>query len=155
METGVSIGSRFLTENERALVSEVREPIVRTPKMALIFDLPIEGTDQVIKFINIHGINFVRYTTFIRHIKQILNEIANYNGPLVFFFLQVILMIGQERKLRSSPSYLRVIICGKFLLVRNLIYGQSIISLFVGWRWSMQRFSRTLKDQIINLLLLS
>lgn len=83
-DTGVSSGSLFLTENHKALASKVKEPLSRTSKMALIFDLPIDESDQVIKFINIHGINFVGAKKFEKHIKQVLKEVETYEGPLVF-----------------------------------------------------------------------
>ena len=84
MGTGVSGGFLFETKNAVALESPSTEPFVRTPKMSLFFDIPIAGSKQVIKVITIHALNFVRSKTFAKHIAQVLKQVEDHNGPLIF-----------------------------------------------------------------------
>lgn len=81
---GVSIGSSFSIENNFTLKSPLREPLINTPKMALFFDIPIANSNQVIKVVNIHALNFVTAKSFEKHIEQALQRVQDHNGPLIF-----------------------------------------------------------------------
>jgi len=64
--------------------SEHREPLVATPKVALIAEYPLAGYEQTLLTINIHGINFVRTHKFAAQLQQIEAAIEHHTGPIVF-----------------------------------------------------------------------
>lgn len=81
--TGVQTGARYLTSSALPLRSPVVEPIVRTPKMILVTEHPIEGREETLLVANIHAINFVLNSTFQRHLDQLEGAIENHVGPMI------------------------------------------------------------------------
>lgn len=61
-----------------------REPLLATPKVALIAEYRLAGVEQTLLTINIHGINFVRSHKFDAQLKQIEEAIAHHPGPIIF-----------------------------------------------------------------------
>lgn len=66
------------------LHSEHKEPLISTPKVALITEYPLAGFDQTLLTINIHSINFVRSYKFAAQLKQVAAAIAHHPGPIIF-----------------------------------------------------------------------
>ena len=64
--------------------SEHREPLLATPKVALIAEYPLAGTESTLLTINIHGINFVRSHKFAVQLRQIEAAIVHHLGPIIF-----------------------------------------------------------------------
>lgn len=64
--------------------SEHREPLIATPKVALIAEYALSGYGQTLLTINIHGINFVRSHKFAAQLRQIEAAIAHHPGPIIF-----------------------------------------------------------------------
>ena len=81
--TGLTTGSRFYVKGSEALASPVREPIARTPKLSMISEIPIEGTDQSLMVVNIHAINFVRPSRFYMQLEMLIRKLEKHNGPLI------------------------------------------------------------------------
>lgn len=81
--TGVSTGSKAKPLREEVLLSPSREPLLSTPKTALISEFAIENRPQTLLVANIHAINFVKTSSFIAHIEQVIAKIKNHQGPLI------------------------------------------------------------------------
>jgi endonuclease/exonuclease/phosphatase (EEP) superfamily protein YafD len=81
--TGSMIGSRV--EPTYVLVKHTTdyEPAVNTPKATTFAKYPIEGHDQELLAITVHGINLTNYGTFQRHMDQIKAEILKHEGPIL------------------------------------------------------------------------
>lgn len=64
--------------------SKVREPVINTPKMAMITTYPIEGRSETLMAINIHAINFVTALELSVQLFDLANYIEKHKGPVVF-----------------------------------------------------------------------
>lgn len=82
-KTGVVTVSKYKSYDANAMRSRVREPFIRTPKLALATRYRLED-GRLISFINIHAINFVRKKKFKDQLKQVVEYIKEQNGPIVF-----------------------------------------------------------------------
>ncbi len=83
-ETGVVTGSSAKPVNTRWLRSPGREPLVQSPKMTILSEFDIIGSDENLLVANIHGINFVTNGTFYDHVTQVVMAIEKHKGPLIF-----------------------------------------------------------------------
>jgi endonuclease/exonuclease/phosphatase (EEP) superfamily protein YafD len=85
--TGVSTGSRVQPEYEAFVRSEVREPILGSPKMILITKYLVGGAaDKASKELlvaNIHGINFVGLYSYQKQIDQLVAAVRAHQGPMI------------------------------------------------------------------------
>ena len=81
--SGVLTASRSRSLNSRALYSHHREPLLRTPKVALVTEHPIGRRSQTLLAIDVHAINFVRSHMFEAQLHQIEAAIAHHTGPLI------------------------------------------------------------------------
>lgn len=64
--------------------SETLEPVVHSPKVALINSYPIKNSSKSLTVVNIHGINFVTNQNFKRELARIYEKIKDIPSPLVF-----------------------------------------------------------------------
>lgn len=64
--------------------SETLEPVVQSPKVALINSYPIKNSSKSLTVVNIHGINFVSNQSFKRELDRIYEKIKDIPSPLVF-----------------------------------------------------------------------
>lgn len=82
--TGVMTGSTAEPEASAFLRSPDTEPIAGTPKMALLQKFSVEGVSQPLLVVNVHAINFTLTGPFKRQMKQIVKQIKNHTGPVIF-----------------------------------------------------------------------
>jgi len=64
--------------------SDVREPIIKTPKMALFTKYELEGRSEKLLVVNIHAINFVSSSKLEDQLSNIEKVIEAYEGPVIF-----------------------------------------------------------------------
>lgn len=81
--TGVATGSAATTVREQALLSPHREPLVRTPKSALVSWIEIEGADQPLVLVNLHGINFRRAARLAAQLQMLDPLLDGHPGPAI------------------------------------------------------------------------
>ena len=80
--SGVMIASRVTALNTCGL--RHIEPIIRTPKTALISYYPIKNTSQILLVANIHSINFTLGTSaYQRQIDQLFQMAIKHDGPVI------------------------------------------------------------------------
>lgn len=80
--SGVMTASRIATLNTCGL--RHIEPIIRTPKTALINYYPIKDTRQILLVANIHSINFTLGTSaYKRQIDQLFQMAIKHDGPVI------------------------------------------------------------------------
>lgn len=82
-ETGVVTLSHTKSFGHIPLRSPGREPLLNTPKMTLVnkFDL---DNGQTLLVANIHGLNFTKDIQFIRQVQEVVDELRNHAGPILF-----------------------------------------------------------------------
>lgn len=83
LTTGLKSGAVAPSTGQRFLSSPDREPILKTMKLALRTEYPLQHHDQTLLVINVHAINFVSLTKYIRHITQVLSLIKDHTGPVI------------------------------------------------------------------------
>lgn len=81
--TGVLSSSRWPTENVAWHRSPDREPVLKTPKMALEMTIPLADGRRLL-VVNVHGINFVTNAAFKRQILPLAARVKKHDGPVVF-----------------------------------------------------------------------
>lgn len=105
--TGLGTAARAASAGVEALLSAGREPITRTPKLALLtrYQLPAPspqlpeparaapapGPAQPVPFdqleellvVNVHAINFAGYANFVEQIERIEHALADHGGPML------------------------------------------------------------------------
>lgn len=81
--TGVATGSSATPTRERAVFSPIREPVIRTPKSALLSWIEIAGSDSPLLLVNLHAINFRFAAALDAQLRALDEVIAAHTGPLV------------------------------------------------------------------------
>lgn len=84
LPTGVITGYRSAPEKVFYTCSPHREPIIRTPKMALGTLHALEGCSHKLLVINVHAVNFMRTSKYECHIRAIEEMARSHRGPLLF-----------------------------------------------------------------------
>lgn len=88
IRTGVMTSSSVEAKNISFQISEKSEPIVDTPKVALLTTYPIRKTSKELLVVNIHAINFVENKWFEKQIHALFSTINIHlnekKGPVVF-----------------------------------------------------------------------
>ncbi len=83
-ETGVVIGTKIKPIKTQWLRSPGREPLLNSPKMAIISKFNLAQSHLKLLVANIHGINFVSNNTFYEHISQVISALETHQGPIIF-----------------------------------------------------------------------
>lgn len=83
-ETGVAIGSASKPAKISWLRSPGREPLVNSPKMTILSEMPLDQSKDSLLVANIHGINFVTNGDFYDQLDEVVQVIKNHRGPLIF-----------------------------------------------------------------------
>ncbi len=60
------------------------EPVINTPKVAMITRYKLSGTDKILTVANIHSINFVSPLIFKIELERIYKELKKYPKPIIF-----------------------------------------------------------------------
>lgn len=84
IRTGVMTSAKVPAKRIEFQVSEKTEPVVNTPKVGLMTEYPIKGTDKTLLVVNIHAINFVENKWFYKQIDQLFAKIDEHAGPVIF-----------------------------------------------------------------------
>ena len=82
--TGSIIGSRIQPQQVGFTRTSDLEPYIKTPKTTTFAYYPIEGSDQTLLALSIHGINFAGHDKFVNQIEQSVKVIKNHKGPVIF-----------------------------------------------------------------------
>lgn len=119
--TGVATGSNAFPLWSEILLSPVLEPISNTPKSIVITKYHLEGAQQPLLVINVHGINFVSTSSYQQHVDQIVDAARNHQGPLIIggdfntwnssrmeYLLQQTAQLGLSRAPVELSSYLQL-----------------------------------------------
>lgn len=81
---GVLTGSRIQSESAFNRHGPVAEPFLNTPKSSVFAYYPIAEHHLSLLVVNSHFINFRQTRAFVAQLKQVLDEIALHNGPVIF-----------------------------------------------------------------------
>lgn len=84
IRTGVANISTVQPETTQFVRTEVREPVLKSPKITLITSYPIRFSKKKLTVVNIHGINFVSNASFRKELERIYQEIKDIPSPLIF-----------------------------------------------------------------------
>lgn len=80
--TGVATGSRVEPIKEEALLSNVTEPVLSTPKTIILSEFARPSGKNLL-VANMHAINFVTTETFREHVRQLMKRIKQHDGPMI------------------------------------------------------------------------
>ncbi|EQC48840.1 endonuclease/exonuclease/phosphatase family protein [Bacteriovorax sp. BSW11_IV] len=83
-KTGVINASTAKAQEIIPRQSKVREPVINTPKMAMITTYSLAGRNDKLMVINIHAINFVTALELSVQLFDLASFIEKHNGPVVF-----------------------------------------------------------------------
>ncbi len=81
--TGVATGASVKPLQEKVIVSNITEPITKTPKTILLSEFAISNSTETLLVANIHGINFVSLESYKIQIHQLFDAIRSHHGPLI------------------------------------------------------------------------
>lgn len=78
--TGLGTAARAESLRVRALQTAGREPVTRTPKLALLTEHRL-GADDTLLVVNVHAINFAGFRSFDAQLGRIEDALADHPGP--------------------------------------------------------------------------
>jgi endonuclease/exonuclease/phosphatase (EEP) superfamily protein YafD len=82
--TGTMVGAKAIPTESFVKHSPDTEPLLGTPKSSTFSKFAVEGIQEELLVISLHGINFETKNAFKRQMIQISNEIATHAGPILF-----------------------------------------------------------------------
>ncbi len=82
--TGVFNASPVAANSINYVKTETLEPVVSSPKMAIITQYPIAGSEKSLTLVNLHGINFVNGEAYKKEINRIYEAVKDLPSPLIF-----------------------------------------------------------------------
>lgn len=80
---GVLTASKVRNLRQTAIHSEHREPVLDTPKSALITEYSLEWVEQTLMAANMHGINFVSTEKFQAQLDPLEAQLRQHTGPII------------------------------------------------------------------------
>jgi endonuclease/exonuclease/phosphatase (EEP) superfamily protein YafD len=80
--TGLGTAAGAASTRKHALLSSGREPLTRTPKLALLTEYRLRN-QQTLLVANVHAINFAGFASFDDQLRRIETAIAQHDGPLL------------------------------------------------------------------------
>lgn len=84
IRTGLANISSVQSSFTQFVRTQTLEPVVNSPKLALITSYPIRFSTKKLTVVNIHGINFVSTKSFRLELHRIYEAIKDIPSPLVF-----------------------------------------------------------------------
>lgn len=81
--TGVATGSIVRPTKVSFLRSHALEPVLNSPKVTIITQYPILGSNKLLTVANIHAVNFVTPSQFKSEVDRLCIELKKINGPLI------------------------------------------------------------------------
>lgn len=82
--TGVATMARVKSPWRFILKTTSKEPVIQTPKVTLFNQYDLRDTHLKLLAVNIHAINFVNFKHFKEQIDEVLMNLADHNGPIIF-----------------------------------------------------------------------
>lgn len=82
MGTGLGTAAGAVSRRNHALLSTGREPLTRTPKLALLTEYRLRNR-QALLVVNVHAINFAGFASFDQQLRRIEAAMAQHEGPLL------------------------------------------------------------------------
>lgn len=82
--TGVATGCVAPSVDTRIHISRHHEPIVKTPKAAIITNYAIADSAQNLLVVNIHGINVAGFDALRDQLQQLKPAVERHRGPILF-----------------------------------------------------------------------
>ena len=113
IKTGLITGAKVLPKIIKHIRTDLREPVLGTPKMSLITRYPLENSRNL-TIVNVHSINFVNNEVFSVELYRIYNLIKNYPPPIIFtgdfntwnkFRTNLLNKIKEKLNLREASFY--------------------------------------------------
>jgi endonuclease/exonuclease/phosphatase (EEP) superfamily protein YafD len=80
---GVGTASRAVPIRARGVWAPDREPVVRTPKAAVLTEVAITGDEAVVLVLNLHAINFRPAAALERQLAALERSVRDHPGPVV------------------------------------------------------------------------
>jgi endonuclease/exonuclease/phosphatase (EEP) superfamily protein YafD len=84
IRTGVANISTVEPISSLFIRTEIREPVLKSPKITLVTSYPIRYSNKKLTIVNIHGINFVSSLSYKKEMERIYQQIKDIPAPLVF-----------------------------------------------------------------------
>ncbi len=81
--TGNMIGSHVKSTWVRVEHTQDLEPLIYTPKTTVYAKYALEGREDELLVVSIHGINFANTGSFTRHLLQVYDNIKTHTGPVI------------------------------------------------------------------------
>jgi endonuclease/exonuclease/phosphatase (EEP) superfamily protein YafD len=81
--TGVATGALIASESATPMRSPVLEPVLSTPKMALVTTYELAWHEEDLMVVNVHAINFRLGGSFEDHMAAIEGAISGHRGPMI------------------------------------------------------------------------
>jgi endonuclease/exonuclease/phosphatase (EEP) superfamily protein YafD len=81
---GVLTASHVHCLSSRSLMTEYHEPIVKTPKVALLSEFAMDDCQHSLLTVNVHLINFVNLAQFRTQLTQLEASIKPHRGAVIF-----------------------------------------------------------------------
>ncbi len=82
--TGTAIGSPVMAKNVKHFRTLDLEPGSNTPKAITSAEFPIEGLNQNLLVLSIHGINWAGDAAIVRQVEAVIPTIEAHQGPILF-----------------------------------------------------------------------
>lgn len=130
-QTGVATGSPVVSSCTDALRSPDREPLLRTPKTALVTCYPIGDTTLLV--VNVHAVNAVGLKAQKRQLDDLEQHIRAHTGPVLLggdFNTQTAKKLRQLRAL-ASRNDLREVELDTSDAQRSAVFGNPLDHVFV------------------------
>ena len=80
---GVLTASKAKHARRKSLLTQAHEPLLKTPKVALITEYHLLQSKQTLATVNCHGINFVNTHRFKTQLHQIERWLSRHKGPII------------------------------------------------------------------------
>lgn len=81
--SGVLTASKSESITRRVLTTKDREPLLATPKISLLTTYSLMPSQEILKVVNVHAINFVTLEKFKRQLEQIEESLSAHAGPIL------------------------------------------------------------------------
>lgn len=89
------------------------EPVTETPKTTVYAKFSVNGREEEILVISMHGINFAKSLAFARHLSQVKKHIQNHTGPVI---------LAGDFNTRTKDRYLELVYMTKSLGLNEVVW---------------------------------
>lgn len=82
-ETGVVTGGAH-PQHLQVIVADEKEPFFNLPKVTLVTSYKIQGRDDTLLVLNIHGLNFTTDKAWKKQLEPLIDIISHHKGPVIW-----------------------------------------------------------------------